>query len=219
MPIPETPIHDSQTIQHGWEWYEIGFLVRWTPPSSTTIICFDLPQHVQSSVQSALASRINSSGFSDPFVLFAALLYELVSMYDNSVWSIRNHICEWEAVGCRNRTMACRGLSADEPSQTRQQEPDYPLLHEIGRHAIHVSETLAVAVQTVKGLQRQYEDFMALRSQSSSAWHRNQVPFHFPLRVLEGLLLRAKSNKARVQNETSLVRSKLALFLSAARRI
>ncbi|OIW26742.1 hypothetical protein CONLIGDRAFT_716965 [Coniochaeta ligniaria NRRL 30616] len=184
VPNSDAPIHDSRSIQHGWEWYDIGFFIHWTPPCSTTIICSDLPQHAQTSVQSALTSRLNSTEFSDPYAVFAVLLYELVPLYDNSVWSIRNHICEWE--------------------KTRQQEPDYPLLHELAKHAIHVSETLGVATQTVKDFQRQYRDFTVAHSQSNSVWRRNHNPFHFPLRVLDGLLSRSESNKARVQNETSL---------------
>lgn len=109
--------------------------------------------------------------------------------------------------------MPCSSPCVDQLSQTRQQEPDYPLLHELARHAIHVSETLGVATQTVKDFQRQYRDFTVAHSQSNSVWRRNHDPFHFPLRVLDGLLSRSESNKARVQNETSLVRSNVSFFL------
>jgi hypothetical protein len=35
---------------------------------------------------------------SDPYFIFAVIMKELVVVYDNSVWAIRNHICNWEAV-------------------------------------------------------------------------------------------------------------------------
>lgn len=95
---PTIPIHGPRSIQHGWEWYEMCFFVHWTP-LSTTIFCFDLPEPLQpTTVKSALTSNMEKIDFSDPYAVFSVLLYELVSLYDSSVWSIRNHICEWESV-------------------------------------------------------------------------------------------------------------------------
>jgi hypothetical protein len=91
------PIHGPQTISYGWEWYEMGFLVHWTP-LSTTVLCIDLPQHLQASIQTALMSSIDRTRFSNPYSIFVVLFSEVLSLYDNSVWSIRNHICDWEAV-------------------------------------------------------------------------------------------------------------------------
>ncbi|RYP21592.1 hypothetical protein DL767_009232 [Monosporascus sp. MG133] len=147
------------------------------------------PQQFRDSIKSALTSGADKTDFSDAYSVFAVALYELLSLYDNSVWSIRDHICGWEAA--------------------RQEDPDYPLLHEIARHATHVSETLAVALGSVKGLQKQHLDFMASHDQNNSPWRRNHSPFQFPLRVLDALFLRSESNKARLQNETQLLDSKI----------
>ena len=92
------PIHGTRSIQHGWEWYEMGFFVHWTPPHSTKILCFDLPDHLQAILQSALTSNLDKIDFYNPYSVFSMLLYELLSLYDVSVWSLRNHICDWEAV-------------------------------------------------------------------------------------------------------------------------
>ncbi|RYP60604.1 hypothetical protein DL770_009958 [Monosporascus sp. CRB-9-2] len=186
---PNVPIHGPHSIPHGWEWCEMGFFVHWTPPSSTIVLCFDLPQHFQILVKLALTSSADKINFSDPYSIFAVVLHELLSLYDNSVWSIRNHICNWEAA--------------------RQQEPDYSLLHEIARHAIHVSETLAVASDSAKELQQQRQDFMMLHDQSKSSWRRAHSPLQFSLQILNGLLARSESNKARLQNETQLRDSKI----------
>lgn len=190
LPVSESlskvavPIHDLRSVSHGWEWFEMGFLVHWTPPLSTTIICFDLPQQLQTSIQSALRSNVVKFKFSDPYSLFAVILQELLPLYDGSVWSIRNHICNWEA--------------------TRPKKSNYLLLHELARHAIHVSETLAVALESVKDIQHQHREFMAMHPQSSSTCQLFQSPFQFPLRLLDSLLSRSDSNKARLQNETLL---------------
>ncbi|KAF2181367.1 hypothetical protein K469DRAFT_713803 [Zopfia rhizophila CBS 207.26] len=85
------------------------------------------------SFQSALPSSIDNPDLTDPYSVFGIVIYELLSLYNDSVWSLRNHICSVEA--------------------TWPQDPNYPLLHEIARHAIHVSETLSVALESINALQ------------------------------------------------------------------
>lgn len=75
----------------------MGFFVPWTP-SSTVILCFGLPELFQIAVQKAFMLSPGKADFSDPYRMFATIINELLSVYDNSVWSIRNHICNWEAV-------------------------------------------------------------------------------------------------------------------------
>ncbi|KEZ43830.1 hypothetical protein SAPIO_CDS3989 [Scedosporium apiospermum] len=94
----------------------------------------------------------------------------------------------------------------------RQEEPDYGLLHEIARHAIHVSETLTVASGSAKDLHQQHEDFTSLYVKDSSQWRRHRSPLRFPQRILEALLARSESNKARLQTEIQLA------FHTAAQR-
>ncbi|KAF2179935.1 purine and uridine phosphorylase [Zopfia rhizophila CBS 207.26] len=182
---PNTPIHGPQSIRHGWEWYEMGFFVHWTPPHSTTLLCFDIPGHMRASLRSALSSSIDNIDLSDPYSVFSIIIYELLSLYNDSVWSLRNHICGVEA--------------------TRPQDPNYPLLHEIARHAIHVSETLSVALESIKALQQQHQDYATQRFQDNNRWNKIRNQFQFQLRFLHGLLLRSESNKARIQNEITLV--------------
>ncbi|KPM43780.1 hypothetical protein AK830_g2809 [Neonectria ditissima] len=197
-PIPsspsktEYPRHGPRSIQYGWEWVEIGFFVRWTPPSGTVVLCLDVPNYLQSSIHSALEMELNRADPSDAHSIFATILAELVCIYDDSVWSIRDHTCQWEA--------------------KQRRDPDYPLLHEITRHAIHVSETLAVAVQSVQDIHEQEQRFLSIQNTATNPWTRTQSRVQFPLRLLQSLLARSESNKARLQNETT-----LAFHTSASR--
>ncbi|KAH7350407.1 hypothetical protein BKA66DRAFT_476291 [Pyrenochaeta sp. MPI-SDFR-AT-0127] len=186
------PIHGPGSVKHGWEWYEMGFFVHWTPPCSTTLLCFDLPEHMKASFQSALQSVTEKSDLIDPYAVFGTVIHEILSLYNDSVWSLRNHICSMEAV--------------------RPQEPNYPYLHEIARHAIHVSETLSVALESINALQMQHQDYAVQYSQDSNRWNKIYNQFQFQRRVLHGLLLRSESNKARIQNEITLA------FNTAAQR-
>lgn len=83
-------MHGPQTIRHGWEWYEMGFFTYWHPSGATTLLCFDLPAKMRTAVQSVFASH--AVDHACPHSLFALLSEELVRRYNDSVWSIRNHI-------------------------------------------------------------------------------------------------------------------------------
>lgn len=168
------------------------FFVHWRPPQSTTIICFDTPEKLQGLLGSALAHSGNEIDYIDPYSLFVTVIDQLLAMYDTSVWSMRNHVCTAEA--------------------TRHQDSDYPLLHEMARHMIHVSETLAVALESVEGLGKQQEHFMIKQSLCTSLWNSTQDHLQFQNRMLRSLLQRSESNKARLQNEITLA------FNAAAQR-
>lgn len=201
---PDIPIHDSETIPYGWEWYELGVIIHWTPPSSTTIICFDFPPRLPALIETALRASMAEIDFSDPYSPLLVIIRELLILYDNSVWSIRNHIANWEGVSLSIKHPALFFFPLI--SQARHSDPDYLLLHEIARHAIHVSETLTVAVRSIKDLEQQHQEFRNLHLRGTSPSLRNHSPFRLLLRIMEGLLSRSESNKARIQNETQLVR-------------
>ena len=89
----------------------------------------------------------------------------------------------------------------------RHAETDYLLLHEIARHAIHVSETLHVALNSVNSIHGQYQDFDFGRSETQGGSLKKHNGFHLSVQMIQSLLARSESNKARLQNETQLVSS------------
>jgi hypothetical protein len=97
-------IHGPQSARHGWEWYEMGFFACWTQSGSLTLLCFDLPAKSQSNIQSLNWPQDMSR--SCPYAVFSQVLDALLRLYDDSVWAIRNHISQWEAVSFVRR--ACR---------------------------------------------------------------------------------------------------------------
>ena len=70
---------------------------------------------------------------------------------------------------------------------------------------VHVSETLAVASESIEGLRKQQEIFTAKQSRSTSVWNSTQDHLQFQTQIIRSLLLRSESNKARLQNEITLV--------------
>jgi hypothetical protein len=86
--------------------------------------------------------------------------------------------------------------------------PDYPRLHDISRHAIHVEETLDRAVHVARDIARQQQQFSIDRlsgdlSSLSRQRHRRLCFFE---NMLGSLCARASSNKQRLDNEINLVR-------------
>lgn len=89
-------VHGPQSMRHGWEWYEMGFVTCWNASGHVTLLCFDVPAKSQSVIQSMFCSlTVNTIC---PYAVFTVISDELLRLYDNSVWSIRNHISQWEAV-------------------------------------------------------------------------------------------------------------------------
>ena len=92
------PIHGPKTVQNGWEWFEMGFFVHWKPSQSTVILCFDTPEKLQSLLGSALRRNSNDIDAADPYSLLSTLIDQVIALYDESVWSMRNHVCKAEEV-------------------------------------------------------------------------------------------------------------------------
>jgi hypothetical protein len=89
-------VHGPQSMQHGWEWYEMGFFACWNASKHLTLLCFDMPTRSQAVIQSMFFSQTVDAAC--PYAVFALVSEELLQLYNNSVWSIRNHISRWEAV-------------------------------------------------------------------------------------------------------------------------
>ena len=110
---------------------------------------------------------------------------------------------------CHSPHLLANG-SGTHSRQRRSQETDYFLLHEIARHAVHVSETLNVAIQSLDAIRQHHERFhtntdLVLSNNGRRRWDKVGSRFEFQLRFLQGLLQRSEANNARIQNEITLV--------------
>lgn len=94
----DAAIHNLQTKPHGWVWYEMGFHIHWTLSGGIKMLCFDVPEEVQEFIQVALSSDAARIDFHDPFSPLLIAIREILTLYNTSVWAIRNHICQCEAV-------------------------------------------------------------------------------------------------------------------------
>ena len=92
---------------------------------------------------------------------------------------------------------------------TLQQEPDFSFLHDFARHAIHSSETIDVAVETMAHMLRQHEWFSNAGQRYVEmdvvALHHIQLCLRFQLQMMQSLRARSKANEERLRNEITLV--------------
>ncbi|KAF7504365.1 hypothetical protein GJ744_002422 [Endocarpon pusillum] len=198
---------------HVYVWYSIKFWAFQTASGKTSVLCFDAPDRFRLELLESLKSRGWRSNDPGIYQLHTFLLDQIINLYDESVWALRDLVRNLE----RGRT----GI--------RPVEPDFPALHDIARHAIHVSETLDVAIENVSSMLRQYTSFPEDRSfqsaEEKTKFRRTTQCFNFQMQTLKGLKARSASNQARMQNEITLAfnlvtqrDSQVALGISGAMR-
>lgn len=80
-------------------------------------------------------------------------------------------------------------------------------MHEMARHAIHVSEVLAVTIETMKGLQQHQNSIHQSLSDPLDKSYQEWTKYHtsFQSQMLKSLKLRSDSNLERLKNEITLV--------------
>lgn len=76
----------------------MGFLLHWKPSQTTTVLCFDTLDKLQSLLGSASRRTGIKFDTADPYSLLSPLMDQVIALYDESVWSMRNHVCAAEAV-------------------------------------------------------------------------------------------------------------------------
>lgn len=89
-----------------------------------------------------------------------------------------------------------------------RQEPNFSLLHDFARHAIHSSETLDVATETVTSMVRQQGWFSDagqpyVNMDVTALCHTRQY-LDYQLQMIRSLRARSKANEERLRNEIAL---------------
>ena len=171
-----------------YQWYETTILSRWEHPEKCQVLCIDTPFDLPKTLQRALRDRDEPPNFRDPFALHTDLWDQLIVYSDISVWRVRDPV---------------RGL---EKARLRPGEMFLPA-HDFSRHAIHVSEVLGVAVETITAMDRcrteihrrlpdLYDDYISQAADYAQ----------FQVSLLRSLKLRSDSNRARLETEITFVR-------------
>lgn len=174
-------------------WHKLNIFSRSIPSTgTTTLIVFDPPAPIREKLPSPMVKVPAHGNFDDPFWVYEGILEEVLLLQDQSVWMIRDQV---------RATEKSRAL-------VTQPNPNYGQLHELARHAIHVSETLDTAAKTVESILQRHAEYMAgigdTNQSQRRASKRLQHRLHFLEHMFVSLKYRSASNQARLQNEIQL---------------
>lgn len=169
-------------------------------PDRSLIFIFDPLPSIKEQLLIPLLRTMTRHDLSDHFFLHTIISEEVARLQDEAVWAVRDLVRDTET----------QRASSAIPS------PNYPQLHDISRHAVHVCETIELAVSTIDSIRIQHDDFVSRRLGTDDlvkATHRKfQHRMESNKSLLTGLLCRAASNKERMMNEIQLAFNLVAQY-------
>ena len=166
-----------------------------------------------------LVDRITETGSDNPYSILGLFLEEVVYQQDEAVWGIRDLLRNVEKTREQQRKEQCKKVV--------NPKTDFDYIHDVARHAIHVSETLEVAIVTVEFIKTEHEQFLqyqaaskntSLPAQSQSvdlntvAARNVRKQIAFSESKLRSLRFRAMSNMDRLKNEIQLAFNTVAQY-------
>lgn len=83
--------------QTTYSWSEMSFYTKWTP-SSSVILCFDVPKTSQMRTHQAVVSHQQQLNFKDIYAGHVLVLDEILALFDESVWALRDEVRRVEKV-------------------------------------------------------------------------------------------------------------------------
>ncbi len=121
-----------------YKWVKFNIFTVWLPfTEQTVVLLFDAPADLTDRIQCRLLGGGNDAARrSSPLWMYSQLVEEFVGLQESAVWKIRNLV---------RATEKARDKMPTPP-------PDFLYLHEVARHAVHVSESLDLGYSTVDGI-------------------------------------------------------------------
>ncbi|ETN44072.1 uncharacterized protein HMPREF1541_10937 [Cyphellophora europaea CBS 101466] len=177
---------DDMGSDRNYTWFEMDFFTHWTAPNRCRVLCIDTPPSFQAALLASL-QELSAIRTADGCAMIRAVVTELISVLDRSVWRLRDHV-----------------RSLEQARRSRQKHFDD--MHDLARHGTQLSEVLDVSVQSLERL-CEYQDTMHDRHQSElSLNYRVQAAesLRFQTQAVHNLKLRSDANNQRLQNELTL---------------
>ena len=128
--------------------------------------------------------KVVDKNLDDPFWAYTAVGHELIHLETNAVWAIRDKL----------RVIEKRLNPRGKP------KINFRSLHDLARHAIHVTETLDVATLTMSRIISQHEHV----DNDCSAWQSIHDRLMYFQSLIESQRCRSDSNQKRLHNELQL---------------
>ncbi|OTA95566.1 hypothetical protein M434DRAFT_195915 [Hypoxylon sp. CO27-5] len=185
-----------------YRWLKYNLFTRWTSPGKIMILAFDPVESIQERLCTILMQNLDEMELEDPYWLYAHILEDIVSLQGTSVWGLRNLV----------RTIE---LSPTRDHRNLREKPkhNYSRLHDIARHAIHVSETLDLSLKLFESVLQGHEQLVAGLQRGltiekppefQQAYQNTHSRLAFFSNALSSLRCRSTSNHQRLSNEIQL---------------
>lgn len=173
-----------------YEWNKLNIFTRWVASTSQTLVLlFDPNSPIRETILESL-SKPNVIQLGIPFWVYSKILESVAHLEESAVWAIRNRV---------------RAIETEVKTDTVPR-PDYRRLHDIARHAIHVTETLDVTVQNIESISKHHVIYMDSNPNDQYSAPdqdiRNRLAFFRD--YIKNMRHRSTSNEKRLQNEIQL---------------
>lgn len=151
----------------------------------------EAPTSINARLSDLISSALSENEFEDPFWAVERIVNSAVGVFDTTVWAVRDKV---------------RNIEMLQMPPDAKPSPNYRYMHDLARHAIHVSESLDVSLQTVASIIRHHDGLVKASPDGKSA--RVGKTIHARLQFLENILhslrSRSNSNQQRLLNEIQL---------------
>ncbi|KAJ6006387.1 hypothetical protein N7451_004331 [Penicillium sp. IBT 35674x] len=204
-----------------YTWSKLSVSTRWLRSTNQMgILLLDPTEDISTPLVTPDPRKLN-----DPFWVYSGILQEVARLQEIAVWKIRNHVrniekqAEEEEKKKQEEKAKEKEKGNENVSLGKRPEPEYRRLHDIARHAIHVTESLDVAVQNVNHIIRQHEMYIHARRNLYAPLTSQDTPFEdissrlsFFQSHIESIRHRSISNQKRLQNEIQLKFNEVAQY-------
>lgn len=181
-----------QTSGQGYHWIRFNFIVSWLAPvKQTRVFIMEAPAGFNVTLSDLISAAMGGNEFGEPFWMVQRIVNSVVGVFDTTVWAVRDEV---------------RNIEMLQMPPDRKPSPNYRYMHDLARHAIHVSESLDVSLETIGSIIRHHDGILKARSDRISA--RVGKTIHSRLQFMENILhslrSRSDSNQQRLLNEIQL---------------
>ena len=83
----------------GYVWYEMEFFISWITLNQVLVICFETPKVFQDRLFLAVEHSKENTDRLNPYFFPILIMDEVITLHDESVWGLRDHIRGIEKVG------------------------------------------------------------------------------------------------------------------------
>jgi Mg2+ and Co2+ transporter CorA len=175
-----------------YHWIRFSLVVSWLASTNQTrIFIIEAPAGFITTMSKLISDGLRKSEMGDPFWAVEKLVNNVVGVCDRTVWAVRNKV---------------RSIEMLQMPLDRKPSPNYRDMHDLARHAIHVSESLAVSLETVGSIIRRHDDLLQARPdhKPASVGKAIHARLQFMENILHSLRYRSDSNQQRLLNEIQL---------------